>query len=222
MAKLRTPPTVAAITGTVGGLTFKRSRWGTIVYQKPHRRPANTTLALATRLAFNRIADRWHYTLTPPQRTAWERYAATELLPFNTTRTAHMTGYNAYLQHHLPWAFYPPWWIDDPPATPHTARIPDWRPYFNDRSHIIARYNYDPLVGYQASTVTLTTPFATSPLSPRFWSYQSFHNYSPLNYPVSYTLAPPHFPGQHVYILCRRLDRTARFSPWSYHRLLWP
>jgi hypothetical protein len=222
VARLLSPPAVASISGSIGGLTYKRSRWGTVVYQKPHRRPRNTLRPQAARRVFSFFADRWHNTLTPAQRDAWNRYAQLEVLPYETPRTTHMTGYNAYLQQSIPWFFHEPWWSDDPPPVAHTLPPPPWWPYFQDRTHIVVRYQYDPLVPRQAGWIELTTPFPQSALSPRFWVVENWHDFSPINYPRVYTITTPLHPGQDIYVRCRKLSTTARFSNPFYRRLTWP
>ncbi len=99
MAIIRTSSIVAAISGSVGGVTFANAKRGLVARHRPNHTRSQSESTLNARAKFARITQTWT-TLTTEQRTAWNAIASslptTNRLGVSSTPTgfAYFTRFN--------------------------------------------------------------------------------------------------------------------------------
>lgn len=79
MARITMGITVTDISGSAGGTTFSRNRYGRYLKNKPNPVNPSTTLQQAVRNIFTTLAGMWQ-TLSAAQRTAWKTFADSVIL----------------------------------------------------------------------------------------------------------------------------------------------
>ena len=67
---------VVQMSGSIGGDTHARNRYGNYIRARTKPINPNTDLQVAIRAAMAFLADRWSQTVTSAQRTAWNLYGA--------------------------------------------------------------------------------------------------------------------------------------------------
>jgi hypothetical protein len=97
MASIKFGGGVTAMSGSIGGSTYARNRFG--YYLRPRTKPVNpnSTLQIAVRTEMAFFTQRWHDTLSAAQRTAWATYAAAVPVKNRLGETVYLTGFNWYL-----------------------------------------------------------------------------------------------------------------------------
>jgi len=89
---------IVQMSGSIGGNTFARNRFGN--YARARTKPVNPNSALQqevrTVVAF--LADRWAQTLTAVQRTAWGLYGSELSMKNKLGEDIHLTGFNHYIR----------------------------------------------------------------------------------------------------------------------------
>lgn len=213
MAKFRPAQNAEHIVGSVGGVTFKRSRYGYVCYAKPHpTRHRSVNQRYRTRW-FSILAHRWRNTLTAAQRNAWNTILAQDVLPYRTRRLSPNPGYNAFLQHNLFRLFATKAVEDDAPPVAITSPSPSWWPTFTNNSRIQINFVGDPLLVNQTAVIMLSHPFSPGVLNPRTWQKQVWRTHGPQAGWRFYDITPPIFPGSQVRISMWRVHDRERFSP---------
>jgi hypothetical protein len=88
---------ITAMSGSIGGQTFARNRFG--YYSRPRTKPVNpnSSLQSAIRLYMKYYSERWHDTLNSTQRGAWASYAAAVATKNRLGESVYLTGYNWYI-----------------------------------------------------------------------------------------------------------------------------
>jgi len=111
--------------GSLGGTTFSRNRFGAYVRQRVVPVNPATPPQENVRIAMNQLQNRFRATLTQAQKDAWKNYA-------NETPTLNklgdsilLTAINMYLRANIVYVLAGKSPIDDAPATPGIAAIPD-------------------------------------------------------------------------------------------------
>lgn len=79
MARITMGITVTDISGSAGGTTFSRNRYGRYLKNKPNPVNPSTSLQQVVRNIFTTLAGTWA-TLTAAQRTAWKTFADSVIL----------------------------------------------------------------------------------------------------------------------------------------------
>jgi len=86
------------ISGSIGGTTFSRNRFGR--YARSKSMPVNpaTPLQEVIRNLMSNLTALWISILTPAQRTAWNAYGAAVAMQNRLGATIHLTGFNHYVR----------------------------------------------------------------------------------------------------------------------------
>ena len=89
---------VVQMSGSVGGDTFARNRFGN--YVRARTKPINPNSAgqQAVRAALTLLTQVWASTLTAAQRTAWNLYASNVAMKNRLSQTIHLTGFNHFIR----------------------------------------------------------------------------------------------------------------------------
>lgn len=97
MASIKFGGGITAMSGSIGGSTYARNRFG--YYLRPRTKPVNpnSSLQVVVRTAMAFFTQRWHDTLTSAQRIAWATYAAAVPVKNRLGETVYITGFNWYL-----------------------------------------------------------------------------------------------------------------------------
>lgn len=98
MALITPGPLVTVISGSQGGTTFSRNRYG--MYTRNRTKPINPNSArqISARERFNTLATYWRDTLTQPQRDAWDTYAAGTNWQNRVGQVVQLTGMNHFIR----------------------------------------------------------------------------------------------------------------------------
>jgi hypothetical protein len=89
---------LASASGSVGGITFSRNRFGPYTRRRAIPTNPNSPQQQAVRGFVNALANLWINTLTLAQRTAWEDYAANVTLIDALGQPINVTGMNMYVR----------------------------------------------------------------------------------------------------------------------------
>jgi hypothetical protein len=97
MASIKFGGGVTGMSGSIGGSTYARNRFG--YYLRPRTKPVNpnSTRQSAIRLYMKYYTERWHDTLTPTNRSQWNTYAASVPVKNRLGETVYLTGFNWYI-----------------------------------------------------------------------------------------------------------------------------
>lgn len=92
---------ITQMAGSIGGTTYARNRYGN--YSRARTKPVNPNTArqVAVRGYMSTLTTRWSNTLTAPQRTAWDLYAANVVMTNRLGETMHLSGYNHYIRSNM-------------------------------------------------------------------------------------------------------------------------
>lgn len=98
MAVVKYGEYITAMSGSVGGTTHARNRFG--FYVRNRTKPVNprTALQTAIRSKLAELAERWSATLDQDQRDAWDLYADTVIMKNALGEDIHLTGFNHYMR----------------------------------------------------------------------------------------------------------------------------
>lgn len=96
MALLKLGPAVSGISGSIGGTTFSRNRYGN--YARARTKPVNpnSVRQVAVRAAMSLCRVIWFGTLTAAQRAAWALYATNVPMINRLGETINLSGYNQF------------------------------------------------------------------------------------------------------------------------------
>lgn len=98
MALIKTGGGVAQISGSIGGTTFSRNRYGAIARNRSLPVNPNTALQQKVRSVVGNLAQEWFNSLTSAQRSAWDTYAANVSVLNRLGDTINLTGFNMYVR----------------------------------------------------------------------------------------------------------------------------
>lgn len=133
MAVVKFGPLVSAVSGSVGGVTFSKTRTANVA--RLWRAPTNkrTTRQMGIRRALSRASSRWFDALTDSQRSMWESYAATCEFTNPLGESYFLTGHQMYCRHQ---SLYYAFGLGDLTNPPQTNGFPydfaatfDWNHY---------------------------------------------------------------------------------------------
>lgn len=96
MAKFTTGPAVAAVSGSVGGNTFSRNRYGQYIRFRAKPTVSTTPDAQNAKGILANLTTNWQ-TLTDAQRAAWANYANTHLVRDSLGIPQALTGHQTYV-----------------------------------------------------------------------------------------------------------------------------
>lgn len=118
---------IVQISGSIGGDTHARNRYGN--YIRPRTKPINpnTAAQVAVRAALAALTDRWAQTLDAAKRTAWNLYAANVVMKNKLGESINLSGFNHYIRSNLALKRSNLTVIDDGPVI---FEIPDHDPLF--------------------------------------------------------------------------------------------
>lgn len=98
MALVRYGGGVVQMTGSVGGTTYARNRYGN--YARARTKPVNpnSVLQQEVRTVMAYLCERWAETLTAIQRTAWNDYASAVVMKNKLGEAIKLSGFNHYIR----------------------------------------------------------------------------------------------------------------------------
>lgn len=88
--------------GSVGGATWSRNRFGAYLRARSVPVNPNTDRMVAVRNAVRSLTVAWENTLTQTQRNAWEAYAANVVWQNHLGQSIFLTGLNHYVRSNVP------------------------------------------------------------------------------------------------------------------------
>lgn len=97
MALFKPGPTVAEVSGSIGGLTFARNRGGMYIRNRSTVVNPNTARQVAVRDFFTVAAQYWSNTLTAAQRAAWNAYGNAVIVTNPLGEQRKNSGFNWFL-----------------------------------------------------------------------------------------------------------------------------
>jgi len=89
---------ITQMSGSVGGTTFARNRYGNYARAKTKPVNPNTAAQAAIRSALSELTVLWSQTLSAAQRTAWNLYGASVAMKNRLGETTYLTGFNHYIR----------------------------------------------------------------------------------------------------------------------------
>lgn len=89
---------ITQMSGSIGGTTFARNRFGN--YARSRTKPVNPNTILQTNVRgyIGLLAQKWHDTLISSQRIAWSTYANAVAMKNRLGESTYNTGFNHYLR----------------------------------------------------------------------------------------------------------------------------
>lgn len=101
MATVQYGAGVIQMSGSIAGDVHARNRFGN--YIRPRTKPVNPNSAhqVLIRSAMGLLVQKWHDTLTPAQRIAWNTYANAIAMKNRLGKTIYLTGFNHYLRSNI-------------------------------------------------------------------------------------------------------------------------
>lgn len=98
MALIKFGGGVVQMSGSIGGTTFARNRYGNYARAKTKPINPNTGLQQGVRAALAFLTARWGQVLTAGQRTAWNLYGSNVAMTNRLGETVQLTGFNHYIR----------------------------------------------------------------------------------------------------------------------------
>ncbi len=89
---------VVQMSGSIGGNTFARNRFGNYVRARTRPVNPNTTQQGLVRTAMSFLTVLWSSTLTASERTAWGTYAAAISMKNRLGESVYLTGFNHFIR----------------------------------------------------------------------------------------------------------------------------
>jgi len=117
MAKYTSGPTVAAVSGSVGGTTYSRNRYGQYMRQRSIPTVSTTTYALAAKARLEAVSMAWQ-ALDTAQKIAWRMYAEQNPVQDSLGVTQILTAHTTYVSLNTRMHLLGNALIADPPITP--------------------------------------------------------------------------------------------------------
>jgi len=98
MALIRPGPTIAAASGSVGGTTFSRNRYG--MYIRNRSTPVNpgSERQVIVRSILQDLVERWSGSLTQVMRDAWNQYGAAVQMLNVLGEPMYLSGFNHFIR----------------------------------------------------------------------------------------------------------------------------
>lgn len=117
MASIKYGGGVIQMAGSIAGTVHARNRSGN--YVRARTKPVNprSPQQQICRSIISFLTERWHDTLTPTQRAAWETYAAAVTVKNKLGETIHLTGFNMFVRYNSLYYRQTNTCIDDGPTT---------------------------------------------------------------------------------------------------------
>jgi len=100
MARIKLGPAISDISGSVGGGTFQRNPYGTIMRNKPLPIKSQTTAQYHIRHKMRSLLDSWR-ALSPEGRLMWQRFVDYSGQTIRRDKSVTMSGYNLYLKYQI-------------------------------------------------------------------------------------------------------------------------
>lgn len=116
MAVVKYGEYITAMSGSVGGTTHARNRFGFYVRNRTKPVNPNTGRQQAVRSALTQMTTRWSQTLTQAQRDAWKLYADSVVMKNALGEAIYLTGFNHYLRSNIPLVVIAATIVDDGPT----------------------------------------------------------------------------------------------------------
>ena len=92
---------IAQMSGSIGGDTHARNRFGNYIRNRTKPINPNTARQVEVRAALASVTTRWSATLTADQRTAWNLYASSVAMQNKLGETVFLTGFNHYIRSNM-------------------------------------------------------------------------------------------------------------------------
>lgn len=92
---------IIQMSGSIGGQTYARNRFGNYVRARTKPINPNTARQQGVRAAMAYLTTRWADTLTIVQRTAWNLYGTNVAMKNRLAETVYLTGFNHYIRSNL-------------------------------------------------------------------------------------------------------------------------
>jgi len=108
---------ISQISGSSGGQTFSRNRFGQYIRSRAIPINPNSSYQQAIRNAVSQLAARWSQVLTSTQRDAWNSYASNVSVQNRLGQTVYLTGFQMYQRSNASRVQVGETPIDDGPAT---------------------------------------------------------------------------------------------------------
>lgn len=89
---------IVQMSGSIGGNTYARNRYGNYARARTVPTNPNTERQDVIRAIVAQLADRWSQTLTAAQRTAWGLYGDSVNMVNRLGEAVHLSGYNHYIR----------------------------------------------------------------------------------------------------------------------------
>ena len=89
---------VASASGSVGGVTYSRNRFGMYIRSRSMPVNPNTSRQQAVRSVMTEVVEYWNSILTAAQRAAWDTYAANVPVINKLGDTVRLTGFNMWVR----------------------------------------------------------------------------------------------------------------------------
>jgi len=89
---------IAQMSGSIGGDTHARNRFGNYIRARTKPINPNTAKQVLVRAVMAELTTRWAQTLSAAQRAAWNLYGASVAMSNKLGETVNMTGFNHYLR----------------------------------------------------------------------------------------------------------------------------
>ena len=93
---------VAGLSGSQGGSTYSRNRFGYYVRNRTRPVNPNTARQNTIRQALAELTQRWSQVLSSAQRAAWNLYSQNTPMTNRLGAPIHPTGFNHYLRSNIP------------------------------------------------------------------------------------------------------------------------
>jgi len=101
MALVKYGAGVLDMSGSIGGNTFSRNRYGRYVRAKTVPVNPKSTGQQEVRAALAFLTDRWSQTLTGVQRAAWNLYGTNVAMTNALSETVYLSGFNHYIRSNI-------------------------------------------------------------------------------------------------------------------------
>lgn len=89
---------ITQISGSQGGTTFARNRYGNYTRAKTKPVNPNSVSQVLARSAVGALTQRWRVSLSAAQRTAWQTYANAVAMKNKLGETIYLSGFNHYIR----------------------------------------------------------------------------------------------------------------------------
>ncbi|KKM24027.1 hypothetical protein LCGC14_1609210 [marine sediment metagenome] len=98
MALIKYGGGIVQMSGSIGGTTFARNRYGNYARAKTMPINPNTALQIVVRTTLAFLTNEWAQTLTAIQRTAWNLYGSSVAMKNRLGEAVFLTGFNHYIR----------------------------------------------------------------------------------------------------------------------------